>query len=741
MKNKILRLSVCIFFFAALNIFSDGFIVIPEQNVSLTQNPFPLEVKYHTVNVEINDRTATTYIEQEFYNSSYETLEGMYIFPIPEGAVINEFSMFINGVETYAELLDATEARNIYEEIVATMRDPALLEYNGRNIFKVRIFPIEPYSTKRVKISYNEILEKDMNTIEYIYPLNTEKFSSSLLDNVSVNVNINSSTSIKNIYCTSHQVDIVRNGNRVLASYEDVNVKPDTDFKLYFTQDNSDFGVSVLTHKLINEDGFFFLDINPGIDEVTISEKDITFVLDSSGSMIGQKLEQAKDALKFCLYNLNEGDRFEIIRFSTEAESLFNSLMPANQQNINTASNFIENFRAIGGTNIEEALELSLNSHENNDRPHMVIFITDGKPTIGETNEDILISNIESYNIGNMRVFTFGIGQEINTHLLDRITNITKAYRTYIQPDEDLEVKISQFYSKVQSPVLTNINITIDGNIQLLNTYPDLDDLPDLFYGSSLTILGKYRNNSGNNRVEIIIEGKINNESKRYTYDIAFPDESKDNETISELWAARRVGHLLDLIRLYGESRELIDEVVYLARNYGIVTPYTSYLIIEDEQRRVVMDELDDRDQTLGNMQNRSPEFVERGRTEYENFFLDSGEESVQLSIESQELNTAQFKAQINQGEDRLAVIDNEGIMININEEIQNVQGRAFYNSGIFWNDSQLQSQSFSNTVRIQFASKEYFELIESDPESAEMLALGRNVRFVMNNQVYEIYE
>ncbi len=741
MNRNIFKLFIILFFFTVLNIFADGFIVIPEQNISLTQDPFPLEVKYHNVHVEITDRTATTYIEQEFYNSGYDTLEGLYIFPIPAGAVINEFSMFINGVEVYAELLDATQARNIYEEIVATMRDPALLEYNGRNIFKVRIFPIEPHSIKRIKISYNEILEKNMNTIEYIYPLNTEKFSQSLLDNVSVTVNINSGSSIKNIYCTSHNVEVIRNGNNALVSYEEVNVKPDTDFVLYFTQDESDFGVSVLTHKFSGEDGFFFMDINPGIEEVSITEKDITFVLDSSGSMIGSKLEQAKESLLFCLYNLNNGDRFEVIRFSTEAESLFNGLMPANGQNLNAADNFINNFRAIGGTNIEEALGLALNAYEYSDRPHMVIFITDGKPTIGETNEDSLIAEIESHNIGNMRIFTFGIGNEINTHLLDRITDVTKAYRTYIGPDEDLEVKISQFYTKVQSPVLTDIKISVDGSIQFLNTFPDLDNLPDLFYGSSLTILGRYRKNNGNNSAQIIIEGKINSETKIYTYDITFPDENKDNESIPKIWAARRVGHLLDLIRLYGESRELIDEVVYLARNYGIVTPYTSYLIIEDEQRRVVRHELDELHQTLGNMRNRSEEFVENSRADYDNFFLDSGVESVQLSRESQELNLAENKQQLFQGVDRLAVLDNEGVIININEEVKNVQGRAFYNSGIFWNDSQLQSQSNLNIVRIQFASKEYFELIEDEPESAEVLALGRNVRFVMNSQIYEIYE
>lgn len=740
MKSK-LFLFICMLILTVIDIYPDGFIVIPEQNVSLTKEPFPLEVKYHSVNVEISGRTATTYIEQEFFNSGYETLEGLYIFPIPEGAVINEFSMFINGTEVYAELLDADKARGIYEDIVANMRDPALLEYSGRNIFKVRIYPIEPRSLKKVKISYKEILEKDMNTVKYMYPLNTEKFSSGFLDNVALNVNINTVNNIKNIFSTSHEVDIIRDENRALVSYEESNVRPDTDFVLYFTEDTEDFGISILTHKDINENGFFFLDINPGMENISVNEKDIIFVLDSSGSMAGEKLEQAKNALKFCLYNLNDGDRFDIIRFSTEAESLFNGLKQANRENLNIAENFINNFRAIGGTNIEEALEFALGADENTERPYMVIFITDGKPTIGETNEDSLVSKIETRNTNNFRVFTFGIGNEINTHLLDRITNTTRAYRTYISPDEDLEVKISQFYTKVRSPVLTDINITIDGNIQVFNTFPDFDNLPDLFYGSSLSILGRYRNTQGNNTAELVLQGKVGNEQRSYTYEIIFPDFNKENETITSIWAARRVGYLLDLIRLYGERNELIDEAVSLARDYGIVTPYTSYLIIEDEQDRIIHNELDENSQTLGNMQRRSSDFMEKSSDEYKSFFLDSGEESVRLSSESQELNSAYNMKQIIQGEDRLVVTDNEGIIFNVNDQIKNIQGRAFYNSGTFWNDSKLQAEQNLDTVRIQFASSKYFDLIEEEPDSVEFLALGRNVRFVMNNRIYEIYE
>ncbi len=325
-KLKIFFIMILFMSVFAGNAFADGFIVVPEPPRNIIRSPFPLEVRYHRVNVEIKDQSAVTSIDQEFYNPTNARLEGYYIFPIPEGAVIKKFTMFINGAETEAELLDAKKARQIYEDIVRKALDPALLEYQGRGIFKVRIFPIEPNSTKRVKISYTQIMEKDNGTIEYLYPLNTEKFSAKPLKDVSINVDIKSADSLKNIYCTSHETDIIRKSdNHAVVSFEQKDVKPDTDFNLYYSTDKSKIGLSVLGYKEKGKDGFFFLSASPGLDAIEngVSEKDITFVLDVSGSMAGEKLEQAKKALLFCINNLNKGDRFQIIRFSTEAEALF----------------------------------------------------------------------------------------------------------------------------------------------------------------------------------------------------------------------------------------------------------------------------------------------------------------------------------------------------------------------------------------------------------------------------------
>ena len=389
MLNKIFLFTI-LFLLSNLS-FADGFIVIPRPHP--LPNPFPLEVVYHNVDVKIDGQSAVTTIDQSFYNPSNFQLEGYYIFPVPKGALINNFTMVINGKETKAELLDSDKARKIYEDIVRQMRDPALLEYSEQNIFKLRIFPIEPRSEKKISISYTQLLESDNNLFEYIYPLNTEKFSAKPLINVSVKIDLKSNEQIKNIYCPTHEVDVVnKSDNHSIISYEAENTKPDTDFKLYFSKNQSLVGLSLLTYKSGNKDGYFMLSASPSIqiDKNNIENKDITFILDVSGSMSGEKLEQAKKALLYCVNNLNTGDHFNIIRFSTEAYSLFKSLEKADNHNINQAKSFINDLQAIGGTNIEEAFNLAFKNYKETSHPHFIVFLTDGKPTIGEMNDDKL---------------------------------------------------------------------------------------------------------------------------------------------------------------------------------------------------------------------------------------------------------------------------------------------------------------------------------------------------------------
>ena len=562
----------------------DGFIVI-EQPFLVRPGHFPfapLEVTSHHVEVKIDGQVAITSIDQEFYNPNDQRLEGTYMFPVPRGAHIDKFSMEIGGKMVDAELLRADKARQIYEDIVRRMRDPALLEYAGRDLFKVRIFPIEPRSRKPIKISYTELLRSDAGTVTYSYPLSTEKFSAQPIKSLSVKVEVKAEQPLASIYSPSHKVEIKRDGaNRAVIGYESKDETPDTDFQLVYNSEVRDVGLSLITHKPAGEDGYFLLLAAPTTaKETKPTPKDVVFVVDTSGSMAGPKLQQAKKALEFCVENLNNEDRFEIVRFSTEAEPLFGKLVDADSEHRKRASNFIADLKPIGGTAIADALQSALKARtEKTERPFLIIFLTDGLPTVGARNPDEIVAEVKK--AGNARIFSFGIGSDVNTQLLDQIAEGTRAFSQYVLANEDLEVKVSSFYTRIKEPALTNVRLEFGGGVGTSKVYPA--QLLDLFKGDQLVVTGRY---TGSGEVEARLTGIANGRQQTFTYKVKFNDSS--NDYVARLWATRRVGFLLDEIRIHGETNELRDEATDLARRYGIVSPYTAYLIVEDEDRRRV---------------------------------------------------------------------------------------------------------------------------------------------------------
>ena len=367
-------------------------------------------------------------------------LEGDYIFPVPADARIDKFAMDIDGKMVEAELLPAEKARGIYEDIVRQMKDPALLEYAGRAMFKVHVFPIEPNGRKRITIKYTELLKQENGLLDYHYTLNTEKYSSRVLQNVSVKVTVEEGEPITSLYSPTHSVEIRREGEkRAVVGYEASNVRPDTDFHLFIGRKQAAVGVTVLTYRPDAEKpGYFVLLAAP---TVTASSKgmgkDVVFVMDTSGSMAGKKIEQARGALKYCVETLNEGDRFDVVRFSTEAESLFDGLKDATTENRKTAVEFAGKMEASGGTAIDEAMKKALEEKSGSEkgRLFLVVFMTDGEPTVGEQNPEVIVSHVAGMakdGEGVPRVFTCGVGNDVNTKLLDQLAEKTRGYSQYV---------------------------------------------------------------------------------------------------------------------------------------------------------------------------------------------------------------------------------------------------------------------------------------------------------------------
>jgi len=544
----------------------------------------PLAIKSHRVKVVLSDQVARTQVEQIFVNHTNRQLEATFVFPLPAGASVSEFAMIMNGKRVVGEVLEKGRARKIYTDIVRRMKDPGLLEYLGSNLFKASVFPIPPRGEQKIDLSYSEVIKVDAGLAEYVFPLKTGEKASSALEGFSVAVELNSKVPIKTVYSPTHAVEVVKKSDtRALVSFEESRGKLDRDFRLLYTLSNKDFGLNLVSHRPKGSEGYFLLMISPKTDlkEDEILPKDVCFVIDTSGSMSGKNIEQARKALQYCVNSLSRKDRFNIVRFSTDVETFRDDLVAASKEEVEAANRFIEKFVARGGTDINYALEKALSLKSKGERPYLVVFLTDGKPTIGTTDTKAILANLAERSQSNIRTFAFGVGHDVNTHLLDQIASESKATSQYVQPDEDIEVKVSSFFDKVNAPVLANLKLD-PGDIGAYDMYPR--KLPDLFKGMQLLVLGRYKKDG---HVALKLTGEINGKPQSFVYEETFAAEEKANDFIANLWANRKVGFLLDEIRLKGQQKELVDEVVALGKEHGIVTPYTSYLITEDTKPRV----------------------------------------------------------------------------------------------------------------------------------------------------------
>jgi Ca-activated chloride channel homolog len=660
-----------------------------------------LSVKNHNVTVTIDNQVARAHVDQTFVNPSSYQLEGTYIFPLPDDAAIDDFAMWVDGQKLEGTVLDKAQALQIYEDIVRRRRDPALLEYVGHGAFQARIFPIAPHSEKRVEISYAQVLRNEGGLVKYVYPLDTEKFSPDPLASVSVSVSIKSDQALKAIYSPSHPVAIQRTGDySATLGYEATNVRPDRDFVLYYSVSTAEVGATLLSYKPdAQSDGFFLLLVAPQVKttEEEVVARDVILVLDTSGSMQGEKIDQARRALTYVLEHLNPQDRFNVITFSTGIVSYSDRLQPAS--NRGDAEQFVDKISAGGSTDINRAL-LEATADADPERPAVVIFLTDGLPTAGETDVPRILDNIGHAARPNIRLFAFGVGDDVNTVLLDSLAEQHRGVSAYVRPGEKIDETVSDFYSKISTPVLSDIGIDWDG-INVSDVYPF--PLPDLFAGSQLVIAGRYH---GSGPAAVTLKGTVNGLSQTYAFnDLSFKSLGGD-EFIAPLWATRKIGYLLAQVRLHGESKEAIDEIVALAVKYGIVTPYTSFLI--DEGQDVFTP------QELG-----------------------GAVQGLQKQLAPSALPAAGAAAVTNSQLNRSLREADSGIGGG-GDQVKQIGDKAFIMRDGAWTDTTFDPSRMA-TSQIQFGSPGYFDLLSQHPEWSPYLALGERVIFVLDNKAFEI--
>lgn len=544
----------------------------------------PLAIRYHRVRVAVRERVAETRVEQTFTNTTGEVLEATYIFPVPDGATVSGFALWINGARQEGELLDSGQARAVYEQIVARMQDPGLVEHIGGNLFRARVFPIQPHSEQRVEIRFTQTLEYQDGVVHYRYPLRTSGPAARALEDLTISADVVSRTPIRAVYSPTHAISVAREDeHRATVGFEEHGATLDRDFDLYYAVQDRDVGLSLLTHRPAGEDGYFLAMIAPraAITEREIGAKEVIFVFDTSGSMAGEKIRRAQAALDYMLRRLNPSDRFQLVRFSTDVESFFDggACVPATTANVARARQFASHMVAAGGTAIHPALQQALLTARPRQvaMPRIVVFLTDGMPTIGETIPARITADVARW-AGDARVYVFGVGDDVNTTFLDGVAQQTGGVGDYFRDGAEMEQRLSAFYDRIAYPLFTDLALSFPG-LAVYDVYPR--DLGHLYRGGQLMVVGRYR---GEGRSELALEGRVasERERQRFAYPVTFPAHEERNDFLPRIWATRKIGFLLDTIRLNGERPELRDEVVALARTFGIVTPYTSYLVVED---------------------------------------------------------------------------------------------------------------------------------------------------------------
>jgi Ca-activated chloride channel family protein len=682
---------------------------------------YSLDIEYHHVETSIDGQLATTHVDELFANPYNFDVEGVYIFPLPKGAAVDRFSLKVDGKPVEGTMLEADEAAAEYRKLVNQNRDPALLEYVGRGAVKARIYPIPAKGEKRVEIAYSELLPYDGGLVKFVYPLDTERFSREPIEDVDVKVEIKAAGGVESVFSPSHKIQLERkSADTAEVRYHVKNVKPAEDLVLFYRAGPAEMGVSVLAHKEGGEGGYAILIVTPPDAPRTAPEpKELIFVLDVSGSMAGEKIEQVKAAVSYCLKQLGTADRFNVVPFNEQPTLFRDKTAPATAANVRAALDFVDDLSAGGGTNVDGALAKAFASASPEPvGTTMVVFLTDGKPTVGERNVADIVANAAAGNEGaGARLFCFGVGYNVKAELLDDLARKNGGTAQYVEPGEDVALAVTSFYDKISKPILADVKLAWD-NVEFYDSYPP--SVSDIFAGTQLTILGRYKGKLAGGT--LTVTGIRAGAPESYRYELAaIAGQSRENKYIPPLWAARKVGFLLEQIKLEGEDKELIDAVVALSKRYGIPTPYTSYLV--EETGPAVKHPAP---AVWGGLGGAGKDLASAGE-----WII--GSNGYRAPASADELSVRESKAIGDLKRAAVAPSSYGG------GAVRYVEGKTFRLAGGTWHDLALDDESESPVVEVEFGSKEYFDLLNEHPGLAPYFALGQKVEVFSGGVTYRV--
>jgi Ca-activated chloride channel family protein len=646
------------------------------------------------VQVSVSGRVARVTVEEWFRNIGPTMEEGIYHFPLPGEAVFSSYSLWQGDQELRGEAMDAGQARAIYEAIVRQKRDPALIELAGQGLIRARVFPINPGETRKITLKYTQMLDRAGEAWRFRYLGDRGRQNAPR----SFRMEIDSASRFGDPYSPTHQVQAVRTGNRIDVTLPDGAAGGGGDFELLLPLARGLVGLSLVTQHPAGEDGYFMLLLAPGAAAQTEAlRRDIVAVIDVSGSMSGEKMAQAKVALTQLIGSLRERDRFRLVAFSGGVRRYASGWSNATAANRSDATAWIRSLEAEGGTNIAGALTEAFAEPADAEALGVVVFLTDGQPSVGEGDPERIAERAEQGR-GRFRVFAFGVGDDVNTYLLDRLTERARGTTEYVRPGENIERAVGALAAKVASPVLTDLALSASQGVELYDVQPG--SLPDLFAGDEMVVFGRYRG-AGSGERSVTVRGRRNGRQEEFR--TAVPAAS-DARYIEQLWAARKAGALSREIRLRGQTRELIDALKQLALRYGILTEYTAYLV--QEPNIVVRRQLEDRV--------RSEPSAPRPDQ--------AGAGAVSRSAREREMaSTGTLSAVIAGAADAAELDDVRRARSGINPT-QRVGGRLF-----IWRDSTWTDLGHGDSLRVVTVapySEAYFALLRAMPDLGQAAAL-----------------
>jgi Ca-activated chloride channel homolog len=533
----------------------------------------PLKVRKEQITVRVSNQVLQARVNQVFENQTAKAVEGTYLFRPPAGAAVAGFATWVGGRKIESRVQEKSRARSTYEAARRAGGAPALLSQLRRGAFSMRVARIAPGQTRRVELRYEGVLRYRDGTVSLRLPLGLEGVKRVTRGDLKLDLEITDTKPITAVRASGLPAKVTRlSDRRWRVSYASTGARPPSDLRLSYDVRSKDIGLTFLTHRKAGEDGYFMLMASP--QELTthadIVKKDVVFVFDVSGSMQGEKIRQARGALKRCLGFMNRGDRFGIVAFSDGINPYRSRLEPLAPAAVRKAEAFIDGLQPMGGTNIHMALTEGLKLLGRSSRPKVLVFLTDGQATIGITDSLEIVYKVKRANTSGGRIFTFGVGADVNRGLLERVGVANRGAVDFITRGSDLSRAVAAFYNKIARPVLSDLALDF-GGVTAAMTYPNV--LPDLYKGSQLLLVGRYR---GHAEARASLSGQLNGARKRFRFKARFPAAEAGSAFLPRLWAHRRITYLLSQMRIRGETTEGKAEVVRLAKRHHIATRYTS---------------------------------------------------------------------------------------------------------------------------------------------------------------------